>query len=248
MIIDSPIISGSSVVLPQVSNLLNFTDDDAAAAGGVPLGGLYRSGNFLLIRVGGTSSENTTSTTTTTTTVAVTTTTSTTTTTTTVSGSYTIGEAALGGKIAYILQPGDPGYVPGETHGLIATAADITSSAEWGCETVRLTGAMGSALGTGAQNSVDILAECADLGTAARLCANTIQDGYSDWYLPSKDELNKLYLNRTAIGGFTSGGYWSSTQFEFEVNNHAVYQLFSNGAQNGISKDSLFNVRAVRSF
>ena len=233
MIIDSPIISGSSVVLPQVSNLLNFTDDDAAAAGGVPLGGLYRSGNFLLIRVGGTSSENTTSTTTTT---------------TTVSGSYTIGEAALGGKIAYILQPGDPGYVSGETHGLIATAADITSSAEWGCETVRLTGAMGSALGTGAQNSVDILAECADLGTAARLCANTIQDGYSDWYLPSQDELNKLYLNRTAIGGFTSGSYWSSTQFEFEVNNHAVYQLFSNGAQNGISKDSLFNVRAVRSF
>ena len=232
MIIDSPSISGSSVVLPQVSNLLNFTDDDAAAAGGVPLGGLYRSGNFLLIRVGGTFSETTTSTTTTTTTAA----------------SYTVGQSALGGKIAYILQPGDPGYISGETHGLIATAADITSSAEWGCETVRLTGAMGSALGTGAQNSVDILAECADLGTAARLCANTIQDGYSDWYLPSQDELNKLYLNRTAIGGFTSGGYWSSTQFEFEVNNHAVYQLFSNGAQNGISKDSLFNVRAVRSF
>jgi hypothetical protein len=232
MIIDSPIISGSSVVLPQVSNLLNFTDDDAAAAGGVPLGGLYRSGNFLLIRVGGTFSETTTSTTTTTTTAA----------------SYTVGQSALGGKIAYILQPGDPGYISGETHGLIATAADITSSAEWGCETVRLIGAMGSALGTGAQNSVDILAECADLGTAARLCANTIQDGYSDWYLPSQDELNKLYLNRTAIGGFTSGGYWSSTQFEFEVNNHAVYQLFSNGAQNGISKDSLFNVRAVRSF
>ena len=39
------------IVLTQVSQSLNFADDAAAAAGGVPLGGLYRSGNFILIRI-----------------------------------------------------------------------------------------------------------------------------------------------------------------------------------------------------
>jgi hypothetical protein len=39
------------VILTQVSSSLQFTDDIAAAAGGVPLGGLYRNGNFILIRL-----------------------------------------------------------------------------------------------------------------------------------------------------------------------------------------------------
>jgi hypothetical protein len=37
--------------LSQVSSSLNYADDTAAAAGGVPLGGLYRNGNFILIRI-----------------------------------------------------------------------------------------------------------------------------------------------------------------------------------------------------
>ena len=51
-------VSGSShtiqngyVILQQVSASLNFVDDTAAAAGGVPLGGLYRNGNFIVIRI-----------------------------------------------------------------------------------------------------------------------------------------------------------------------------------------------------
>jgi len=44
--------SGASVViLPKVSQSLNFVDDTAAAAAGVPLGGLYRNGSFIMIRV-----------------------------------------------------------------------------------------------------------------------------------------------------------------------------------------------------
>ena len=39
------------VVLTQVSQSLNFVDDAAASAGGVPLGGLYRNGNFIVIRI-----------------------------------------------------------------------------------------------------------------------------------------------------------------------------------------------------
>ena len=56
----SLIVSGSTnsivanngyVVLKQVSSSLNYIDDTAAAAGGVPLGGLYRNGNFIVIRI-----------------------------------------------------------------------------------------------------------------------------------------------------------------------------------------------------
>jgi hypothetical protein len=39
------------IVLTQVSQSLNFADDEAAASGGVPLGGLYRNGNFIAIRI-----------------------------------------------------------------------------------------------------------------------------------------------------------------------------------------------------
>jgi hypothetical protein len=44
-------IQSSYVILSQVSASLNYADDTAAAAGGVPLGGLYRNGNFILIRI-----------------------------------------------------------------------------------------------------------------------------------------------------------------------------------------------------
>ena len=46
----NPVTNGY-VVLTQVSASLNFVDDASAAAGGVPLGGLYRNGNFILVRI-----------------------------------------------------------------------------------------------------------------------------------------------------------------------------------------------------
>ncbi len=163
---------------------------------------------------------------------------------------YSVGQTALGGKIAYILQPGDPGYDANVQHGLIATSADISESVQWGCAGTRLTGALASAIGSGNQNTIDIITECPTSGIAAQLCAELTLGGYSDWYLPSKDELNKLYLNRVAIGGFTTtagfSNYWSSTQFDF--NNPAYQQAFESGAQNGSEKDAYHRVRAVRSF
>ncbi len=116
----------------------------------------------------------------------------------------------------------------GGLHGLEAAPADQSSSAGWGCYGTAITGADGTALGTGAQNTVDILADCATAGIAADIADDYGLNGYTDWFLPSKDELNELYLNKDVVGGFAGDFYWSSS----EVNSDAAwYQIFGDGNQ-----------------
>jgi hypothetical protein len=158
---------------------------------------------------------------------------------------YTVGQSALGGKIAYILQPGDPGYDADVQHGLVATTADISAGALWGCFGTNISGAMGIDIGTGNQNTIDIMAGCATAGIAARLCGDLVQGGYSDWYLPSRIECAKLYQNRVAIGGFASDFYWSSTETDA---NNAITFAFNLATYFTTSKDDSFRVRAIRSF
>ena len=158
-----------------------------------------------------------------------------------------IGVSYGGGKVAYILQSGDPGYVVGHKHGLIAAASDQSSGIQWYNGADSATGATATALGTGLANTDTIIAVQGPTATsyAAGLARAYIGGGHGDWYLPSRDELNKLYLGRAAIGGFESGLYWSSSE---GAANYALFQDFSSGAQGGAGKAATIRVRAVRAF
>jgi hypothetical protein len=102
-------------------------------------------------------------------------------------------------------------------------------------------------IGTGLQNTLDIRAGCATAGIAARVCFNYSINGYDDWFLPSRDEMKMLYQNRVAIGGFTTGFYWTST--EFSATDARSYSFADGAIDTNVSpKDASLRVRAIRVF
>lgn len=160
--------------------------------------------------------------------------------------SLKIGDAYGGGIVAYIDGTG--------AHGLIAATADQTAAddgIQWATQPywyADVPGAKGTAIGTGAANTTAIIAQNgAGTSCAAGLARAYTGGGYSDWYLPSKDELSRLYVNRAAIGGFASAWYWSSSQ-NADFADLVWYVSFNDGyLYRGIKSDTN-RVRAVRAF
>lgn len=161
----------------------------------------------------------------------------------------TIGDFHEGGVIFYIDDTGE--------HGLVCAVSDQSFGSTWKCETnIVIQGAQETAIGTGAQNTADILLVCDATPTiAAAICNSLDLNGYTDWFLPSKDELNEIYKNKSAVDvtAVDNGGallqntnYWSSSH---QLSNTVWIQFFGNGgSQSGNSFDDSNHVRAIRAF
>ena len=155
--------------------------------------------------------------------------------------SLSIGDTYQGGIIFYLDGTG--------CHGLVARATDEPYYYQWSTADF-YTWAYANGISGGAQNTKKSLASAIANGStceAASFCDNLTSDGYTDWYLPSKDELDMMYVNLhlQGLGSFTIAYYWSSTE---SGNGMAWAQFFLNGFYLDSSKSATNLVRAVRAF
>ena len=153
---------------------------------------------------------------------------------------YEIGDIGPAGGIVFYVTDGG-------LHGLEAAPKDQDSGygAQWGCEGTS-TGANGTAVGTGSQNTAVILRWCATDGIAAKLADDYELNGYTDWFLPSKDELEMFLFYGSVVPGLHFTEYWSSTESD---NEKAWQQEMRSGSQYPWPKEWDLNyVRAIRAF
>ncbi len=152
-----------------------------------------------------------------------------------------VGDYAEGGIIFQINEDGT---------GLVSALEDLGSFA-WGCNGTSISGADEQSIGTGYQNTLDVVAGCNDSNTAAFVSLNAKIEGYTDWYLPSKDELVEMYNTignggpEGNIGGFSNYYYWSSSEYN---NNNAWFVNFNNGNTSFNYKILAIRVRVIRAF
>jgi hypothetical protein len=176
-----------------------------------------------------------------------------------------VGEYYGGGKVAYILDSDDFGYIEDEQHGLIVATENQSNGIVWitGGSTISSdNGNTSTEIGTGQANTDAIItqaeaAENTDLTTyAAGLCDAYINEEtgtgvYSDWYLPSIDELSELCTEQVVIagddgvGGFAGGLYWSSSEDDSDF---AWLHYFNYSYNFNDLKINYGQVRAVRAF
>jgi hypothetical protein len=113
-----------------------------------------------------------------------------------------------------------------------------------------VTGA-GVVIGTGYQNSLDIVAQSGNSAATSAAVAVRAYTGGSknDWFLPSQNELAQLYAQKTSVGGFVNYDYWSSYWSSSEDGAYNAWsQSFNSGGQRNSLKISVFYVRPVRAF
>lgn len=163
---------------------------------------------------------------------------------------YVIGDTGPGGGIIF--------HVSNDgSHGLEAAQKDqaIGTPFPWddgsgsdGSGSIR-TNAAKSGINDGSFNTDRIISRIGFHANAAIICSNYNGGGYGDWYLPSRYELNLMYINlhQHGLGSFAEVGYWSSTEHSL-FKEQAEAQLFKNGVQFGDDKSAGNNIRAIRAF
>lgn len=164
---------------------------------------------------------------------------------------FEIGDSHEGGFIFYLDATGE--------HGLIASEADL-GEAGWGCKGNTTPIAQDLSIGSGSSNTLFIVTACSEPDIAAKICADLNLNGFDDWFLPSSDELEQLYLQRDVVGGFDEAEgsiYVSSSEFyPVETGQHlncwvhdfGTVQIIPGSRKLNSNKDYPFKVRAIRAF
>jgi uncharacterized repeat protein (TIGR02543 family) len=161
-----------------------------------------------------------------------------------------------GGKVFY---RSETGFYSGgiRCYYLEAAPEDISRTLRWSSPAagsrpnILYIGNTYEGIGDGRSNTDRILSRDAD-APAAKACKDYRgPNNLNDWFLPSRNELEQLYINRSYVGTFTSNYYWSSKEDTSPNGNYTVYAYgihFGNGTNTYIGKDSEYMVRAVRAF
>jgi hypothetical protein len=158
---------------------------------------------------------------------------------------FEIGQQYGGGIIFYIDRTGQ--------HGFIAAPYDQHAGVSWsnGNDTIR-TEANGYDIYDGKPNTSKAVSMMGNGIYAARICDTMVLNGFDDWFLPSRTELNLLYAHKNEVGGLANAYYWTSTDLGGIP--HAFYaanQDFTNGVMKmnyKMLKNELNKVRAIRIF
>ena len=169
-----------------------------------------------------------------------------------------VGQYRAGG-IVFWVDPAD------ETHGMVCALEDQSDVIQWYNSEYIITGAQGTSIGSGSSNTNSIIEVQGPVETdyAAGLARNYSGGGFNDWFLPSRDELNEIYVNRMIVNSAIElrGGsllvdetYWSSSEYIVEgtQNDGLLYvwgQNFENGIAERYNKEwDGFSTRAIRAF
>jgi hypothetical protein len=168
-----------------------------------------------------------------------------------VSTAYQIGATGPAGGIIFIT-PDTTGNSTGKYFEAAPSASQVQRSwATGGNQSVAVSGADATAIGFGSQNTIDIVAQSGNVSatSAAAYASGYEYGGFSDWFLPSTDELQELhaveYLDPGTIPGLLGSNYWSSTEYSAT---QAEYQNLGDGGQAFSAKSNSLYVRPVRAF
>ena len=175
-------------------------------------------------------------------------------------GTCAIGNVAPGGGYVFYVSPTVINVATGISSGgiYLATApqtwggGSIDPNASFGCGSTNIASTSDS-VGSGAENTRLINAGCATAGIASRLAADSSAEGFTDWFIPSIDELTLIYnnLKLNSLSNLQSWNYWSSTQGT--TLSYGKYWWFGSGAVSGQtdknnSAASNMYVRPIRAF
>ena len=173
-------------------------------------------------------------------------------------GTCSVGDLAPGGGYVFYVSATSINAATGISSGgiYLATAPQTWNggvsdpNASWGCGGTTLSGSFSSAVGSGAENTRLINAGCATAGIASRLADAATAGGFTDWFMPSADELTLIYSNLklSNLSNLDGANYWSSTQNASLPGGSADYRWIGGNTAGPTDKNNALSVRPIRAF